>query len=230
MLILEIEGVKKLQSANFKNGPVAQMLECHTLHKDRSQGNNGFVPVATLISHCYDVIISVTARLGHGKRDIAWKSSAEDVVRVRGGGNLEFDKWNNRRRMIMETLSQPFDWDPKVPEQEPRACLFLDRFTIISTIQYMTNAGRLVLDTDPSDAIGRSIFDYIDAKDQAEVRKAIQNVKSSEAVMHIRFRWRKNGGADDDSEDTPAEPGIPCEAVLVASCDTLLCIIRKRNL
>ena len=215
----EIESVKKLQAANFRSGPVAQLLEHRTLHKD-----GRFVPVATMISHCHDTIISVVVRMGNNhKKYLAWKSSAEDVVRVRperGPGALEFDKWNNRRRMVMETLSQPFEWSPEVPEQEPRVCLLLNRFTHQSTVQFMTSMGQQVLRTAPIEAIDRPFLDFIAADDRDKVRDAIATVKASDTVARVRFRWLPLGESDGT--------GIACDAALVGGCDALLCIFRQQ--
>lgn len=233
-MLLEFEALSQLQRFNIHAESVAQMVSFQAKHKNPEYGNNGWLNIHSIVNVCYDIMIGICARSGHGKRDTAWKISAEDVVRVsEDGQRLEFENWNtrfvflvnsqicntnwiDRRTLMMETMSA-LQLDAQQPQQEPRTCLFLNRFTHEATILFMTAAALTVVETTEVQAVGKSFYEFVDDPFKEQVKQQIKAVKTQETVVHLRFLWKV----------PTTEKKIDCEAVVAAACDGLVCVIRR---
>lgn len=91
---------------------------------------------------------------------------------------------------MLSYLSSKFYQDPKPHSQEPRAALFLNRFTRTSTVMYATTGVRDVLGLDPDQLTGKSFYYMINEECLQDSLKCLESAKSNDSIAYLRFRYR----------------------------------------
>lgn len=122
-------------------------------------------------------------------------------------------------------MSEQFRWDSIVDSKEPRVFMLLNRFTLDSTVLFVTASSKLVLGVDSVDIVGRSVYEFIVDEDIERLQRELVHLKETEQIMRTSFGWlgRKRNSNNDDNDE--AFGVVSCEAVISSTCDGLVCII-----
>ena len=104
------------------------------------------------------------------------------------------------RYHMLSHLSSKFSLGPESQTHEPRAALFLNRFTRTLTVMYATSGIEDILGIPSDEIIGRSFYFCI-AEDclQGSV-KCLESAKGNDSIAYLRFFFR------DPRQDDPPDP------------------------
>ena len=111
---------------------------------------------------------------------------------------------------MLSHLSAKFKQPVEDQTHEPRAALFLNRFTRTLTIMYATSGIEQVIGIPSEDMKGRSFYYCISENCLEDAVKCLETAKSNESIAYLRF-WFRDPRQDDhaneptsESEDTDA--------------------------
>ena len=100
---------------------------------------------------------------------------------------------------MLSYLSDKFYQEPTIDAQEPRAALFLNRFTRTSTVMYATQGVSTILGLQPSDIIGKSFYYCIEENCLQDAVKCLESAKANDSIAYLRFWYRDPLQADNRS-------------------------------
>lgn len=119
---------------------------------------------------------------------------------------------------MLSHLSHKFRYPSKTPH-EPRAALFLNRFTRTLTIMYATTGIEEILGIPSSSLQGKSFYYCIAENCLSDAVRCLENAKGNDSIAYLRFFFRNplsadppasSGGDDSDEEmttDTSVDQG-----------------------
>jgi len=117
---------------------------------------------------------------------------------------------NDPRYHMLSHLSAKFKQPTEEQTHEPRAALFLNRFTRTLTIMYATSGIEQVIGISSEDVKGRSFYYCIAENCLEDAVKCLETAKSNDSIAYLRF-WFRDPRMDDHasqstsgSEDTDA--------------------------
>ncbi|KAI8969926.1 hypothetical protein BDF20DRAFT_94665 [Mycotypha africana] len=215
----ERDALSLIHSVNVKYERMSTITSYRSRHKD-----GHYVQLETVVHYCYDVLICTNFAIvspdcvKHKMR----QHSADEAFIIHPDGTLQIDgvAWNDTQDRIKKILIEKYPWDTtnnKVThiKQEPRFCLFINRYTIKSTIVFATEMIESMVGGSQVDCIGESLYNYIAPKDRENVMKLIEVSKSTDMINRIRFDWLKSDGTS-----------VPLEAVVSCTYDGLVMVAR----
>lgn len=91
---------------------------------------------------------------------------------------------------MLSYLSSKFHQEPRPHIREPRAALFLNRFTRTSTVMYATSGVREVLGLEPEDINGKSFYYCIEESCLQDSMKCLESAKANDSIAYLRFKFR----------------------------------------
>jgi hypothetical protein len=93
---------------------------------------------------------------------------------------------------MLTYLSNKFSQDPYRDANflEPRAALFLNRFTRTSTVMYATNGVSDILGLQPNQLTGKSFYYCIAENCLPDAVKTIESAKANDSIAYLRFWYR----------------------------------------
>lgn len=93
---------------------------------------------------------------------------------------------------MLTYLSNKFSQDPYRDANflEPRAALFLNRFTRTSTVMYATNGVADILGLQPNQLSGKSFYYCIAENCLPDAVKTIESAKANDSIAYLRFWYR----------------------------------------
>ena len=146
---------------------------------------------------------------------------------------------------MLTWISHKFSRRLNEPLHEPRAALFVNRFTRTATIMYVTSGVSEILGLSPHQLVSRSFFYCIQEACLRDAVRCLEGAKSNDSIAYLRF-WFRNPLQDDnvDMDGNPtygANPSVdatantsspaiePTELEAVVSCtsDGLVVILRR---
>lgn len=90
---------------------------------------------------------------------------------------------------MLSYLSNKFYQQPE-PHREPRAALFLNRFTRTSTIMFATSGVSTILGLSPEQLTGKSFYYCIAENCLPEAVKCLESAKANDSIAYLRFWYR----------------------------------------
>ena len=105
------------------------------------------------------------------------------------------------RYHMLSHLSTKFRETEKQQRHEPRAALFLNRFTRTLTIMYATNGVSEILGISGEEMKGRSFYYCIQQNCLEDAVRCLENAKGNDSIAYLRF-WYRDPRQDD-------QPGTP---------------------
>lgn len=97
---------------------------------------------------------------------------------------------------MLSYISQKFSKPTKTLTHEPRAALFLNRFSRTLTIVYATNGMADVLGLSANELIGKSFYYCIQENCLREAVKCLESAKANDSIAYLRF-WFRDPRQDD---------------------------------
>lgn len=91
---------------------------------------------------------------------------------------------------MLSYISQKFSKPTKSLTHEPRAALFLNRFSRTLTIVYATNGMADVLGLSANELIGKSFYYCIQENCLREAVKCLESAKANDSIAYLRFWFR----------------------------------------
>ena len=103
---------------------------------------------------------------------------------------------------MLSYISHKFQQDLKPLSHEPRAALFLNRFTRTLTIMYATNGLADILGISAEELNGKSFYYCIQENCLREAVRCLESAKANDSIAYLRF-WFRDPRQDDQmvSED-----------------------------
>ncbi|KAL9546857.1 hypothetical protein MBANPS3_006455 [Mucor bainieri] len=214
----ELQAISIVHRGNVKNERMSSVNTYRNRHKD-----GHYVLCDVVVHYCYDVLIctnfAVTTNdcLRHKIR----VSSADDVFVIQPDGSIQLaGAWNSSQEKMKKLLAEGNPWDSNlnvISPQEPRFCLFLNRYTNLSIIVFATQMCQDLVGSNQMDLIGESLYDFVDDKDRLNVEKLITLAKSNDLINRIRFNWKRRDNGELEF----------LEAVISCTYDGLVFVARK---
>ena len=208
----------QLHQSNLETHPVAQLLHIRHRRKTFDQEDQ-WVWMDMAANMCTDCGLLVIGQSCCFTRNIAWRSSAEDVYNFKGGSQVAISNWNHRGQIqnrFSETVKLIHSESPTNMEQ--RAGLILNRFSIERTIMFASPVVSQVLNCHPEALIGSSIYLHIKHSQREFVHLLLINTSESELIAKTRFTWCTLNESNEEFE---------VEVAFTYARDGVVCIIRR---
>lgn len=107
------------------------------------------------------------------------------------------------RYHMLSFISQKFYRIPPPDEHEPRAALFLNRFTRSCTIMFATASVSRILGPSPDQLVGKSFYFCITENCLRDAVRCLESAKANDSIAYLRF-WSRDPLQDDG--DVPELP------------------------
>jgi hypothetical protein len=105
---------------------------------------------------------------------------------------------------MLSHLSSKFTLGPQEQTHEPRAALFLNRFTRTLTVMYATSGIEQIIGI-PSEAMkGRSFYSYIQENCLQDAVRCLESAKGNDSIAYLRFFFT-DPRANEPSQDTSSD-------------------------
>ena len=105
---------------------------------------------------------------------------------------------------MLSYISSKFSQGPRPHIHEPRAALFLNRFTRTLTIMYATDGLNKLLNIPTEELVGKSFYYCIQENCLPEAVRCLESAKANDSIAYLRF-WYRDPRLDDanETEDEP---------------------------
>ncbi|KAI9781376.1 MAG: hypothetical protein M1835_004299 [Candelina submexicana] len=146
----------------------------------------------------YDVLVAATSIYRRGFKSQRRALEAPVIRRLFSSSPRD------PRYHMLSLLSAKFSQQPKLQTHEPRAALFLNRFSRTLTIMYATNALSTILGISPEAVTGKSFYYCIQENCLQEAVRCLEGAKANDSIAYLRFWFRdprQDDVADDNMED-----------------------------
>ncbi|CAL5869666.1 uncharacterized protein PFLUO_LOCUS3896 [Penicillium psychrofluorescens] len=133
---------------------------------------------------------------------------------------------------MLTFISKKFSQQLTEPLHEPRAALFVNRFTRTATIMHATSGVTEILGLTPQQLITKSFYFCIQERCLRDAVRCIESAKANDSIAYLRF-WFRNPLQDENefypSEDpyTVTPPPLELESVVSCTSDGLVVILRR---
>lgn len=229
----ELALARSVHGRGVRLDKAAVLNYCFIRHKDGS-----WIGCECVFTVVYDVLIASTTIYGRGK---GTQKRAVDAPIVR---QLFDSSPNDPRYHMLTFISHKFSRGLIEPLHEPRAALFVNRFTRTATIMYATSGVEEILGLSPRQLVSKSFFYCIQENCLRDAVRCLEGAKANDSIAYLRF-WFRNP-LQDDNEDMPGDDGhsytglatgssgyahdvppVELEAVVSCTSDGLVVILRR---
>lgn len=130
---------------------------------------------------------------------------------------------------MLTWISSKFSQRLTEPLHEPRAAMFVNRFTRTATIMYATSGVSEILGVHPTELISQSFYYCIQEECLHDAVRCLEGAKANDSIAYLRF-WFRNplqDAHDGGSNMAIESPSIELEAVVSCTSDGLVVILRR---
>ena len=103
------------------------------------------------------------------------------------------------RYHMLSYISSKFTQSPKL-DHEPRAALFINRFTRTSTIMFATNGVANIMGLEADQLVGKSFYFCIAQNCLQDAVRCLESAKANDSIAYLRF-WFRNPLVQDRQAD-----------------------------
>ncbi|KAJ5176022.1 uncharacterized protein N7482_001899 [Penicillium canariense] len=228
----ELHFARSVHGRGVRLDKAAVLNYCSIRHK-----NGLWVGCECVFTVVYHVLIASTTVYGRGRGS---QKRAIDAPIVR---KLFDSSPNDPRYHMLTFISYKFSRRLAEPLHEPRAALFVNRFTRTATIMYATSSVAEILGVHPQHLISKSFFYCIQERCLRDAVRCLESAKANDSIAYLRF-WFRNPLQDDnvdvdiDGSRGPSfgastdaygttPPPLELEAVVSCTSDGLVVILRR---
>ncbi|OJD12354.1 hypothetical protein AJ78_07029 [Emergomyces pasteurianus Ep9510] len=192
----------------------ARRIHSQSVRYDMAAGLNYFqikhklgywVGAECVFNVVYDVLVASTSIYQRGSR--SQKRAADAPVVRRLFSPAPFDPRYN----MLAYISSKFSHAPRSLSHEPRAALFLNRFTRSSNIIFATSSVAHVLGLRPVDLVSKSFYYCIEECCLREAVRCIESAKSNDTIAYLRFWFRNPLLGENETGDLLSDDGSEYE-------------------
>ncbi|KAI9851094.1 MAG: hypothetical protein M1838_004526 [Thelocarpon superellum] len=187
--------------ARSVHGRGVQMDKAAVLNYCRIRSKYGhWVGCECVFTVVYDVLVASTSIYRRGMK--SQKRAVEAPIIRR----LFSSSPRDPRYHMLSHLSTKFIEAPNIRKHEPRAALFLNRFTRTLAIMYATTALSTVLGVTAEEAKGKSFYECIQENCLPSAIRCLEGAKANDSIAYLRFWFRdpRRGHADHPMTDGPS--------------------------
>lgn len=132
---------------------------------------------------------------------------------------------------MLTWISNKFSQRLTEPLHEPRAAMFVNRFTRTATIMYATSGVSEILGISPNALISQSFYYCIQEECLGDAVRCLEGAKRNDSIAYLRF-WFRNPlqdvhGSGLGLDAAASLPPIELEAVVSCTSDGLVVILRR---
>ncbi|KAI9800843.1 MAG: hypothetical protein M1825_003626 [Sarcosagium campestre] len=109
------------------------------------------------------------------------------------------------RYHMLSLLSTKFVQGPTLCSHEPRAALFLNRFTRSAAIMYATSSVQEVLGDSPEELRKWSFYECVQQNCLPDAIRCLEGAKGNDSIAYMRFMWR-HPNEDESADEMSSEP------------------------
>ncbi|RMD42025.1 hypothetical protein DV735_g3129, partial [Chaetothyriales sp. CBS 134920] len=175
----EMAFAKSAHSKCLNLDKAAVLNYCQLRHR-----NGDWIGCECVFTVVYDVLVASTSLYRRGPK--ARRRAVEGAMVRRIFSSSSKDP----RYRMLSFLSDKFYQPPKAHCREPRAALFLNRFTRSSTIMFATSSVSTILGLGPEKLTGKSFYYFITENCLADAVKCVESAKSNDSIAYLRFWYR----------------------------------------
>ncbi|KAF2748755.1 hypothetical protein M011DRAFT_336728 [Sporormia fimetaria CBS 119925] len=157
-----------------------------------------YVGCECCFSIVYDVMVCCTSIYQHGPGS---QKRAEDAPRIR---RMFASSPKDPRYHMLTHLSSKFKLPSEEQMHEPRAALFLNRFTRSLTVMYATSGIEEIIGISSANMKGRSFYYCIQENCLEDAVRVLESAKGNDSIAYLRFRFR-DPRVDDPPEATSSD-------------------------
>ncbi|KAL9049949.1 MAG: hypothetical protein Q9162_006921 [Coniocarpon cinnabarinum] len=193
--------------------PLAKQKHEHGVALDKAamlnyclmKSNDGnYIGCEVVFTVVYDVLVGCTSIYRRGLKSHKRATEAPVVRR------LFSTSPKDPRYHMLSHLSSKFAAPSVSQDHEPRAALFLNRFTRTLTIMYATSGLSDLLGMSGEEMKGKSFYFCIQENCLQDAIRCLENAKSNDSIAYLRF-WFRDPRHDTPSEDAPNSPLAPMD-------------------
>ncbi|KAJ5105620.1 hypothetical protein NUU61_002967 [Penicillium alfredii] len=227
----ELPFARTIHGRGVQLDKAAVLNYCSIRHKHGS-----WVGCECVFTVVYDVLIASTTVYGQGKGS---QKRAVDAPIVR---QLFDSSPNDPRYHMLTFISNKFSHRLAEPLHEPRAALFVNRFTRTATIMYATTGVAEILGLSSQQLTSKSFYYCIQERCLRDAVRCLESAKANDSIAYLRF-WFRNplqdevAGANEHGSGLSTSvmatshidlsPPIELEAVVSCTSDGLVVILRR---
>ncbi|KAI9663030.1 MAG: hypothetical protein M1821_008078 [Bathelium mastoideum] len=221
----EVPIAKEVHGRGLKLDKAAALAYCHIKNR-----NGEWVCCECCFTVVYDVMVCCTSIYRKGMKSQSTyslvRSAAEerivdiDAERAQEAPvirRLFSSSPNDPRYHMLAHLSAKFSQGPQAQTHEPRAALFLNRFTRTLTIMYATSGLSEIIGISGDDMKGRSFYYCIAENCLQDAVHCLENAKGNDSIAYMRFWFRDP--RQDDQPDSPTDIDSDEEMTNVSTTD-----------
>lgn len=173
--------------------PFAQAIHGRSIQLDKAANLNyckiknkqgKWVSCECVFTVVHDVLIGCTSIYRHGPKS---QKRARDAPVIR---QLFSSSPRDPRYHMLQYISSKFTQRVQPNLHEPRAALFLNRFSRTLTIMYATNGLSDLLGIDNTQLLGKSFYYCIQENCLREGVKCLESAKANDSIAYLRFWFR----------------------------------------
>jgi PAS fold len=165
------------------------------------QKSGAFVSCECVFTVVYDVLVASTSIYRRGARSL--RRSLQVTFHRLANSRLERQKEapmvqrlfssspRDPRYHMLSYISSKFSEAPTSASHEPRAALFLNRFTRTSTIMYATDSVSSILGVRADQLLNKSFYFCIAEDCLQDAVRCLESAKSNDSIAYLRF-WFRN--------------------------------------
>ncbi|KAF2626481.1 hypothetical protein BU25DRAFT_343735 [Macroventuria anomochaeta] len=184
---------EELHFAKAKYGRGVALDKAAVLSYCRLKNRQGdWIGCECCFSIVYNVMVCCTSIYRHGMES---QNRAVEAPIVR---KLFASSPKDPRYHMLSHLSSKFDLGPEDQTHEPRAALFLNRFTRTLTVMYATSGIEQIVGISGEEMKGRSFYYCIALNCLTEAVRCLESAKGNDSIAYMRFMFR-----DPRQEDPP---------------------------
>ncbi|KEF59755.1 uncharacterized protein A1O9_04603 [Exophiala aquamarina CBS 119918] len=177
----EIPFARKVHGRGVSLDKASVLNYCRVRHKDGS-----WIGCECVFTVVYDVLVASTSIYTIGPKARERELASGAIRRIFSSSPRD------PRYHMLSYLSNKFSQDPYQDAHflEPRAALFLNRFTRTSTVMYATNGVVDILGLQPNQLAGKSFYYCIEENCLPDAVKTIESAKANDSIAYLRFWFR----------------------------------------
>ncbi|KAL9587011.1 MAG: hypothetical protein Q9212_000539 [Teloschistes hypoglaucus] len=184
----EIPFARAVHGRGVQLDKAAVLNYCQVKNKD-----GRWVGCECVFTIVHDVIIACTSIFRRGLNSQK-RATAAPVIR-----RLFSSSPRDPRYHMLSYISNKFSQDIPRHLHEPRAALFLNRFTRTLTIMYATNGLADILGITAEELNGKSFYYCIQENCLKEAVKCLESAKANDSIAYLRF-WFRDPRRDDHAD------------------------------
>ncbi|CAI6337141.1 unnamed protein product [Periconia digitata] len=184
----EVPFAKKLHNRGVMLDKAAVLSYCRIKNR---QGD--WVGCESCFSIVYNVMVCCTSIYRHGMES---QKRATDAPLVR---KLFSSSPKDPRYHMLSHLSSKFTLPPEEQTHEPRAALFINRYTRTLTVMHVTSGIEEITGIPSDRVIGKSFYSMIAENCLRDAVSCLESAKGNDSIAYLRFMLR------DPRQDDPPE-------------------------